>query len=213
MLGFFYFWVVKKTTEPQTIFSTYFPASTVEYCHRLWAEHRFKFIVSPKRATKLGDYRFDSVTGHHTVTVNGNLNPMSFLTTYIHEVAHLTTFKRFGTKVLPHGSEWKNEFKNLFQPLLSEKTLPLDAVLKLNAFLKNPRASSCSEQGLFDVHSEKQALKENEVLLKEVVDGTHFRLKNRHFVKLEQRRTRILCLDSTNGRKYLVHQTSVVTLV
>ena len=203
---------MKETTSPQTIFYTYLPTSTVEYCHHLWQEHRFKFIISPQRATKLGDYRFDSHSGHHTVTVNGNLNPLSFLTTYIHEVAHLTTFKRFGTKVLPHGKEWKNEFQSLFQPLLDENILPKDAVVKLRMFLKNPKASSCSEHGLFDAHSGEIALKENEAILKDIASGTKFRLKNRQFVKLEHRRTRIMCLDSENGRKYLVHQSSIVIL-
>jgi SprT protein len=204
---------VDKNTTSQAIFYKYLPPTAVTYCHQLWQEHRFKFIISPKRATKLGDYRFDSQSGHHTVTVNGNLNPLSFLTTYIHEVAHLTTFKRFGTKVLPHGKEWKNEFRLLFQPLLDENILPKDAVIKLKTFLKNPKASSCSEHGLFDAHSGEIALKENEALLKDIPGGTKFRLKNRQFVKLEHRRTRIMCLDSENGRKYLVHQSSIVSLV
>lgn len=204
---------MKEPTKPQAIFSTYLPASTVAYCHNLWVENRFKFIVSPKRATKLGDYRFDSQSGHHTVTVNGNLNPLSFLTTYIHEVAHLTTFKRFGTKVLPHGKEWKNEFQSLFQPLLDENILPKDAVLKLKTFLKNPKASSCSEHGLFDAHSGEIELKEDEAVLKDIPSGTPFLLKKRRFVKLENRRTRVMCLDSENGRKYLVHQSSIVVVI
>lgn len=199
-----------KKIIPEAIFYKYLPDSAVSYCHQLWQEHRFKFIISPKRATKLGDYRFDSQSGHHTVTVNGNLNPLSFLTTYIHEVAHLTTFKRFGTKVLPHGKEWKNEFRLLFQPLLNEHILPKDAVIKLKTFLKNPKASSCSEHGLFDAHSGQIPLKPNEAILKDIPSGTKFLLKKRHFVKLEHRRTRIMCLDSENGRKYLVHQSSIV---
>lgn len=137
---------------------------------------------------------------------------MSFLTTYIHEVAHLTTFKKFGTRVMPHGNEWKNEFRILFQPLLNEKSLPSDAILKLKTFLKNPKASSCSEHGLFDVHTGKMELKENEALLKDIPTGTPFMLKKRRFVKLENRRTRVMCLDSENGKKYLVHQSSVVKL-
>jgi hypothetical protein len=127
-------------------------------------------------------------------------------------VAHLTTFKRYGSKVLPHGKEWKNEFKTLFQPLLNENILPKEVILRLKTFLKNPKASSCSEHGLFDAHSDEIALKTNEAILKDIPTGTKFLLKKRQFVKLEHRRTRIMCLDSENGRKYLVHQSSIVTL-
>lgn len=192
------------------IFSKYFPPTTVEYCHALWQEHRFKFIVSPKRQTKLGDYRFLPDKNHHIVTVNGNLNPYSFLTTYIHEVAHMTTFKRYGNKVLPHGKEWKAEFLTLFIPLLHEPTLPKEVICKLKAYLKNPRASSCSEQGLFELSSQKTHLKENETYLKDLPFEYTFKLKKRVFKKIELRRTRILCEEVSNGRKFLIHQSAIV---
>jgi hypothetical protein len=138
---------------------------------------------------------------------------MSFLTTYLHEVAHLTAFKKYGYKILPHGQEWKQEFRNLFFPLLSENILEKEAVLKLKAFLKNPRATSCSEQGLFGQEISEAELKEGQAFLKDLPHGSCFQLKKRQFVKLEHRRTRILCSDQSNGRKYLVHQTTVVQLV
>jgi hypothetical protein len=204
---------VEKTSEALHIFCHYLPANTVGYCHELWLHYRFKFVISPKRATKLGNYRFNSVSKQHEVSVNGNLNPMSFLTTYLHEVAHLTAFKKYGYKILPHGQEWKQEFRNLFFPLLSENILEKEAVLKLKAFLKNPRATSCSEQGLFGHEISEAELKEGQAFLKDLPHGSCFQLKKRQFVKLEHRRTRILCSDQSNGRKYLVHQTTVVQLV
>lgn len=197
--------------EHLAIFQRYFPPTTVHYCHQLWQEYRFKFIISPKRDTKLGDYRYKAELGHHIVTVNGNLNPLSFLTTYIHEVAHLTTFKKFGTRVLPHGKEWKNEFRLLFLPLLKEDLLPKEVIGKLTQFLKNPKASSCSEQGLFN-EGHSPLLKDSESLLKDLPIGASFQLKRRLFTKLEPRRTRILCLDTHNGRKYLVHENAVVII-
>lgn len=193
-------------------FHKYFPPTAVVYCHALWQEHRFKFIISPKRQTKLGDYRFVAEKNHHIVTVNGNLNPYSFMTTYIHEVAHLTTFKRFGNKVLPHGKEWKTEFHRLFQPLMREDLLPKEVIAKLKAYLKNPRASSCSEHGLFESHSET-ALKEGEILLKDLPSSAQFQLKKRIFVKLELQRTRFLCQELPNGRKFLIHQNAVVKML
>lgn len=194
------------------IFSKYLPASTVGYCHTLWQEHKFRFIISPKRATKLGDYKYEASSGNHIVTVNGNLNPLSFLTTYLHEVAHLVTFKKYGNRVLPHGKEWKNEFKLLFQPLLNETIIPGEAVHTLTTYLRNPKASSCSDQGLFEIPSQ-EILKPGEALVKDLLPGTIFKLKKRTFKILEHRRTRALCEDSGNGRKYLVPEKSVVAVI
>ena len=194
------------------IFSKYLPSSTVHYCHSLWQQHKFRFIVSPKRETKLGDYRFEADKGHHIITVNGNLNPLSFLTTYIHEVAHLVAFKKYGTKVLPHGKEWKQEFRVLFAPLLSETIIPREAVHTLQVFLKNPKASSCSEDGLFDTYK-KENLKPGQCLVSDLKPGDKFDLKKRAFQLSEHRRTRALCLDLKNGKNYLVAEKTVVTVI
>ena len=198
--------------EALRIFQKYLPTSTVIYCHQLWQEYRFKFIISPKRQTKLGDYRFNAKLGHHIVTVNGNLNPYSFLTTYLHEVAHLVTFKKFGNKVLPHGSEWKNEFKQLFAPLLDNSILPNEVIVKLKSYLRNPRASSCSEQGFFEINS-TTILKNGETILKNVFKGDTFFLNKKQFIKLSRRRTRILCEDVSTKKKYLINENAVVKLV
>jgi SprT protein len=194
--------------EAISIFKRYFPEPTVDYCHQLWQTHRFKFVVSPKRQTKLGDYRFNAQDGHHIVTVNGNLNPYSFLTTYIHEVAHLTAFKKYGYRVMPHGKEWKHEFRELYKPLLVETHLPKDVIQKLHVFLRNPKAASCSEQGLFV--AEGNILLPNQRFLKDLPTGTKFYLKRKSYLKLELRRTRVLCEDCLSHRKYLIHQDAIV---
>ena len=51
--------------------------------------------VSRPRQSKLGDYapatRDDPI---HRISVNGNLNPYSFLVTLVHEFAHFTAYQR-----------------------------------------------------------------------------------------------------------------------
>ena len=44
--------------------------------------------------------------------------------TYIHEVAHLVTFEEFQAKVKPHGMEWRENFRNLIQPLIRNHVFP-----------------------------------------------------------------------------------------
>ena len=137
---------------------------------------------------------------------------MSFLTTYIHEIAHLVAFKKYGGKVLPHGKEWKHEFRELFEPLLNETIIPRDSIVTLQKYLKNPKASSCSEHGLFDsVHVTE--LKQNESLVVDLKEGQFFSLKKRSFKMLEHRRTRALCQDTSNGKRYLVPLKSVVIVL
>ena len=95
-----------------TSFFDHFPPSVAEYCFQLWQDHPFDFIVSKTRDSKLGDYRFSPQKGHQ-ITVNHNLNPYSFLVTYLHEVAHLLTYQTYKNKVLPHGNEWKKAFHDV----------------------------------------------------------------------------------------------------
>ena len=64
------------------------------------------------RKTKRGDFR---VKGQNlAITVNQDQNSYRLLFTLIHEIAHLKTHRDCGSKVKPHGTEWKNNFRLLF---------------------------------------------------------------------------------------------------
>jgi hypothetical protein len=179
------------------------PPDAVQYCYQLWQKDKFIFKIKKERSSKLGDYRFSPGREQpHQITINHTLNPYSFLITYIHEVAHLYTFTRYKRKVLPHGKEWKRNFQQLMLPLLQASVFPPDILIPLQAYMHNPKASSCSDMRLF------QALQayagSGKPLLLELGAGETFRLNGRVFEKGATRRTRVVCKETGTGKQYSI---------
>jgi SprT protein len=185
------------------------PADAVDHCIELWDEFPFKFNIKAKRATKLGDYRYDPKNKSHTISINNDLNTYSFLITYLHEVAHLITFHEYGRKVKPHGIEWKAIFKKISLPILNTQVFPDEILRKLANYLKNAKASSCNDHNLM------RALKiydNNEsIFLSDISVGEIFNFGSRAFKKESLRRTRFVCQEVSSGRKYLISKSAVVT--
>lgn len=160
------------------------------------------FTVSKKRKTKLGDYRHPYKGSPHKISVNGDLNRYSFLITTLHEMAHLTTFEQYGHHAKPHGEEWKNEFKKISEPILAKQVLPTDVTLALNNYLKNAKASSCSDDRLYRVL--KRYDKRVGIHLEELKTGAIFKLNGKTFVKGKKLRSRFECDELSSRKKYRV---------
>ena len=178
------------------------PSEALPYCVELFEAHPFRFKLSKSRSSKLGDYRYHPKTRSHTVTVNSDLNPYQFLITYVHEVAHRVAHQPMkGLK--PHGVHWKNTFRQLMLPLLNDKVFPDDILRVLARHMKNPKASTSGDPLLFATLSRYDA-KPSGPVLKELPVGQEFVFRQRSFKKLEEKRTRALCLDLENNRRYLI---------
>lgn len=187
----------------QQVFERFVPEHAVPYCLRLWEYFGFEFKIKRSRQTKLGDYRYTPKTKIHTITINNDLNPYSFLVTYLHEVAHLVTFKEHGHKVNPHGLEWKQSFKKVAKPVLNETVFPTPVLHALTSYFKNPKAASCSDPVLYKILKGFDA-PNGKVLLKKLDAGTHFDFNGKQFTKLEKRRTRSVCLEMRTQRRFLI---------
>ena len=88
----------------QNILKKYLPKEFVVYVSDLIIHSNVKFKIVAPRSTKLGDFRASSKNdGKPQITINGDLNPYSFLITTLHELAHLKTFHSYGAGVNPHG--------------------------------------------------------------------------------------------------------------
>ncbi len=197
-------------TQILRLFESHVPNEAVSYCFDLWDVHRFTFKVKTKRATKLGDYKYNPSDKSHKITVNNDLNTYSFLITYLHEVAHLVTYKQFGRKVMPHGQEWKVNFKNLTLPMLSTAVFPDDVLRKLANYIKNPKASSCNDHQLMKALN---AYGNTEgTFLSDVAPGATFKFGARAFKKETLRRTRFVCQEVSTGRRYLISRSALVEL-
>jgi predicted SprT family Zn-dependent metalloprotease len=186
------------------------PEKSLEYCLSLAEQYPFHFKVSKKRLSKLGDYRFDPRDKSHTVTVNRDLNSYQFLITYVHEVAHRVVHKP-RSRQLPHGLEWKNKFKELILPLLNTNVFPDDVLRVLAKHMKNPKASTSADHKLVKVLALYDPTQTSTFTLDRVPLQGEFKLRNRSFKKLEIKRTRSLCLDLKNGKRYLIPEIAEVT--
>lgn len=187
----------------EEVFRKFIPEPAVSYCNKLYQKLSFEFKVKKARQTKLGDYRYDPRTNKHTITVNNDLNPYSFLVTYLHEVAHLVAFKQYKRSILPHGKEWKNSFKEIATPMLTEEVFPKSVLSALKRYFKNPKASSCSDPVLYQILKQFDA-PSDKILLKDLQIGTVFIFNKRSFVVLEKKRTRFICKEQDSGRKYAI---------
>jgi len=183
--------------------SPFFHNSIITYVEGVINEHNIKFIISKPRKTKLGDYRAIPDKNLFIVTVNSNLNPVQFLVTVLHEFAHHITWTKYKNFVKPHGKEWKQEYQRMFMPLILNTDVD-DSIKKMfAAHIKNPKATSYSDPHLnnylnttFNTYTTRVA---------DAPMNEPFVLGKRTFIKEKKLRTRFLCMDLSNNKKYLIH--------
>lgn len=197
----------------QSILHKYIPEKAVGTISEWIYKYDFKLKIKKSRASKYGDYRPPVKGENHLITINHDMNPYAFLITLIHEIAHLTNWNKHKDKVLPHGSEWKLEFKILMNYFLYEQIFPEDITLALRKYMQNPAASSCSDTTLLRV-LKKYDQRQDTVLLEELPEGATFRYnKERLFIKNERIRKRFKCKEVNSNRIYLFNPLTEVELV
>ncbi len=182
----------------------YLPPGTYEAVHSYLRQYKVHLTVARERKSILGDYRHSTHHANHRISVNGNLNPYSFLITLLHELAHLLTFEQFGNKVLAHGREWKTIYSQVLAQFLQQKIFPADIEAELIGSLKNPAASTCAEDGLLRVLRKYDARESHHRLVEEIALDALFRTTDgRIFKKLEKLRKRYKCVEVKTGKMYL----------
>lgn len=202
----------KKTRYSETL-KRFAPEVFVPYLVDIILKSKVIFKIVPSRKSKLGDFRANLPGEFPVITVNGDLNPFSFLITTLHEIAHLRTYNNHGNRVSPHGEEWKNEFRELLIPVLESKNLPIDLEKALWKSFTNTKASSCSDLNLsralkkYDKPSSYQTY-----TLEEIPMHSQFTLNGKEFKKGNLRRSRYLCTDK-NGKQYLVHALATIEII
>lgn len=192
-------------------FQKFLPQGFEGYVVDLFFEHSISFKIVPPRKTKLGDFRGGSRMEKPMITVNGDLNPYSFLITTLHEFAHLHTFLKFKNNVSPHGDEWKNAFRKLLIPIIDSGKLPKDIEIALMNSLVSTKASSCSDINLSRVLQKYDEVKEGVEILERLPKNTKFAINGKHFIKGDLRRKKFLCQELKSGRLFLVNALAEVT--
>lgn len=182
----------------------YLPPGTYGAVLDYLRQHKVHLTIARERKSILGDYRHRTHHANHRISVNGNLNPYSFLITLLHELAHLLTFEQFGNKVLSHGREWKTIYAGMLAQFLQHKIFPQDIEAELIRSLNNPAASTCAEDGLLRVLRKYDSKQSPHHLVEEISMNAYFRTSDgRIFKKQEKLRKRFRCIEVKTGKVYL----------
>jgi SprT protein len=193
-----------KQEAPLHQLKNYLPDGSFEEVSYYLLHYKVQLTITRERKSVLGDYRNSYQNKNHRISVNGNLNPYSFLITLLHELAHLFTFERYGHRVLAHGQEWKNEFSKVLAQFLAKHIFPADIQRTLLKTLQNPAASSCADTALLRVLHQYDKKKDGITLIETLPEGAQFTIKGgRIFIKEERIRKRFKCKELATGKIYL----------
>ena len=182
----------------------YLPQGSAQYAHDLLWKYGIQLHIKKPRKTKLGDYRPPRPGEPHRISVNNDLNPYSFLITFLHETAHLINFEKNGHKVKPHGGEWKSEFFEVSRPILVDSYLPNDVLTAVSNYVKNPAASSCTSPELVRTLKQYDIRKELHLLVENIQEGAQFYIGDRLFERGPKLRSRFRCKEIVTGKWYFV---------
>ena len=193
-----------KKEVPIGQLQSFLPPGTYDPVLAYLREHKVHLTVARERKSILGDYRHRTNQDHHRISVNGNLNQWAFLITLLHELAHLLTFERFGSRVMAHGKEWKLTYGRLLEQFIQHKIFPADIEKELLNSLHDPAATSCAEDGLLRVlrrYDERGSLHR---LVEEIALNGLFRTSDgRIFQRKEKLRKRFKAIEVKTGKAYL----------
>ena len=193
-----------KKEAPLQQLSDFLPPATYEAVAQYLHFYKIHLTITRQRKTILGDYRHQTHSSNHRISVNGNLNSFAFLITLLHEIAHLLTYEQHGNRISAHGKEWKNIYSNLLKQFLENKLFPTDIEKELKESLKNPAASSCAEDELIRVLRKYDKNINGSRLVEEIQANSLFRLSDGRIFKMgEKQRKRFKCVEVKTGKVYL----------
>lgn len=189
------------------------PDKALVYCFSLWKEKPFHLKITKSRQTKIGDFTSRKDAQHPRITLNRDLNQYAFLITYIHEIAHLHVFLKYGNRVAPHGEHWKSAFQQLMEPVLTNEIFPDELFGILRTHMSDPKASSFADTELTNALRVFDEGASAHIVLSDLPEGSTFHLHGKYFTKGKLRRTRILCKETKSKRHYLVPADALVSNV
>jgi hypothetical protein len=191
-------------SRQRNILLDHLPEKSLELAVKWLEEYHVSLTITRKRNTKMGDYRPPLKKSYHRISVNGDLHPLAFLVTLVHELAHLVIWEKYQRKVRPHGEEWKRQFRNMLQEVLMTGVFQGDEVAIIQQFVLGKMSyRTFNQQFERNIHEKDPG--DQGLLLSELPLRSIFSLYNgRRFVKMEKLRTRYRCREVRSGRLFLI---------
>ncbi len=195
------------------ILAEHLPERVVNTVYNWLIRYKVHLKITRSRSTKLGDYRPpDPRKPYHRITVNHDLNPYAFFITFVHELAHLLTYKQYGRRVKAHGREWKSNYRRLLEPFLEKNVFPDNLHPIVFQHLQNIKASSHADVELtrtLMLFDEKQ-----QTLVEDLLPGDRFVFQGyRKFEVITKLRKRYKCLELSTQRVFLFQPLTPVEII
>lgn len=195
------------------ILQKYLPERAIEACLALIKDNGVHLKIVNERVTRHGDYQ-QLPNGKHKITVNATLNKYRFLITLVHEIAHLIAFEKFGSRIKPHGKEWKRTFQHLMLPFIRPEIFPPQLLPLLAKHFRNPKASSSTDARLSIALKSFDEQHTDKSYVFELPLGCIFRLYNGKLYKKGNRRVkRYECVEVKTGKMYLFQPNAEVEFI
>jgi hypothetical protein len=200
----------------KNILRSYIPENSIEPICDILSSFRLKVkIVNPRKRIHGSYRRPKSSMEQHIITINRDLNPYTFLITFLHEIAHMYAWEQY--KSMKHGKEWKLCFTWLIKQILPLNVFPEDVRYALEKHLQKIKSSE-----FMDVELSKTLQKYDQHLLANHDELIHledtprdavFLYGNKKMKKQSLMRKYYLCRDLNTNKLYRCHPLMKVSLV
>lgn len=176
----------------------YLPENTLPVLKNWFGPYFIHIKITRERNSKLGDYR-KLRDNSHEITINSTLEPQLFFFVLTHELAHMLSFEKFGHRIAPHGSEWKQTFRNMLVESLSIYNQDLQKIIL--EFARSPKANFMASPDLVRYFR----LKDNSgghVFVEELEPHNEFIYNKQRYILIEKLKKNYLCRNLDNGKTY-----------
>jgi len=203
---------INVRNKMKEILAKYLPENAVTPCFELIKANKIYLKIVNERKTRHGDYR-QLPDGQHLITMNATANKYRFLITFIHEVAHLLAFEKYGKLIKPHGIEWKYTFQQLMKPFIIPEIFPQQLLSVLLRHFLNPMSSSDIDPVLA-IALKQYDSGETVNFIYQLPIGSTFRIKDGRVFRKGQRRVKCYdCIELSTGKKYIFQPHAEVELI
>jgi hypothetical protein len=192
-----------SSNHPLQALIPFLPENTFDDVVYFLETYSIHLSIKKDRKGILGDYRPSYDGKPHRISVNAGLNKYHFIITLIHEIAHLITFLNHKNKVKPHGNEWKQTFSHLLKRFTDKKIFPLPIEKSLLKYIKNPKASTCTDEQLYLTLMHYNEGGKTKVVADLQIGDTFKDRQGIAYTLIEKRRTRYACRRIISGELYL----------